>query len=297
LVKRIRPAALAGAPLDREAYTRTLWVFEGITSYYDDLALLRAGVLEPTDYLSRLAATVSRVQRGVGRLRQSLSDASFDAWTRFYKQDENAANAIVSYYAKGSLVALALDLSLRQRSDGALSLDAVMRALWQRYQHGEAVAEDGFEALVSELVDEDMGPFFDQAVRGCDDVPLDIYLAAQGVSLKWQPAERSPAWLGCTFRPGTTDVAVVHEDSPAQRGGLTPGDELVAWQGVRFRAEDETALRCSAPVGEAVELDVFRGDELIRLRVHPAAPARSVCVLESKPGFEACRDQWLFGRV
>jgi len=133
LVKRIRPHALASATLDAEAYTRLLWVFEGITSYYDELALLRAGLLDVTQYLERLAKLLSRVQRGRGRLRQSLADSSFDAWTRFYKQDENAPNAIVSYYAKGALVALCLDLTLRQRSDGAVSLDTVMRQLWHAH--------------------------------------------------------------------------------------------------------------------------------------------------------------------
>ncbi|MEM6986826.1 MAG: PDZ domain-containing protein [Pseudomonadota bacterium] len=297
LVKRIRPAALARATLHSEVHTRSLWVFEGITSYYDELGLLRAGVIEPSEYLKRLAATLSRVQRGVGRLRQSLEDASYDTWTRFYKQDENAPNAIVSYYTKGALVALALDLVLRQRSQGRLSLDTVMRVMWQRHGDGVPVPETGFEELVAELVGEDLAPFFDQAVRSCEDLPMDQYLAAQGVSMKWESGDGAPAWLGCTYSATGNRVAVVYEGSPAQQAGLTPGDEVLAWQGVRFVAANESAYRRSAMDGDLVSLAVFRNDELIECEVTLAPPSQSVCVLDSKPGFESTRDQWLYSRA
>src|SRR5690606_21184804 len=109
-IKRIKPEAFTPFDLNQEVYTELLWAFEGITSYYDDLALVRSGLITPQSYLELLGQTISRVQRGSGTLRQTVTESSFDAWTRFYKQDENAPNAIVSYYAKGALVALALDL-------------------------------------------------------------------------------------------------------------------------------------------------------------------------------------------
>lgn len=298
LVKRIRPRVLAEARLDREVHTRTLWVFEGITSYYDELALLRAGVVDTEEYLQRLSQLFSRVQRGAGRLRQSLAEASFDTWTRFYQQDENAPNALVNYYSKGAITALALDLVLRQRSEqGSVSLDTVMRALWQRHGAGEPLAEDGFEALACELAGQDLTLFFDQAIRGCEDLPMDQYLAAQGVCMRWHAVDRSPPWLGCTFERGCNRIAVVYEDSPAQRAGVTPGDELLAWNGVRFDASEEVRFRCESGAGAVVQLALFRNDELLLKNMILGAPRRSACALKTKPGFEHLRDQWLLGHA
>ncbi|HID48486.1 MAG TPA: M61 family peptidase, partial [Chromatiales bacterium] len=132
-VKRIKPAAFLPYDLLHENHTRQLWAFEGITAYYDDLALVRSGLISGKDYLELLGQTVTRVLRNPGRFRQSVADSSFDAWTRFYQQDESAPNTIVSYYAKGSLLALSLDLTLRQATHQRHSLDDLMRRLWQDY--------------------------------------------------------------------------------------------------------------------------------------------------------------------
>ena len=132
-VKRIKPAAFVPYDLYRETPTRQLWAFEGFTAYYDDLMLVRSGVIPPESYLELLGQTITRVLRGSGRHQQSVADSSFDAWTKFYRQDENASNAIVSYYTKGALIALALDLMIREASNGQRSLDDLMRQLWQRY--------------------------------------------------------------------------------------------------------------------------------------------------------------------
>ena len=126
----MKPAVFTPYDLSEETHTGLLWVFEGITSYYDDLALVRCGLISEESYLELLGQTITRVLRGGGRLRQSIEESSFDAWTKFYQQDENAANAVVSYYAKGSLVALALDLKIRTETDGRVSLDQVMQACW-----------------------------------------------------------------------------------------------------------------------------------------------------------------------
>ena len=129
-VKRIRPEVFKKAGLTREVHTNLLWAFEGITSYYDDMGLVRSGRIKPESYLELLARLITRVHRGSGRLKQSVAESSFDAWTKFYKQDENAPNAIVSYYGKGALIALALDFTLRIETDRRVSLDDLMRALW-----------------------------------------------------------------------------------------------------------------------------------------------------------------------
>ena len=132
-VKRMKPSAFTPYDLSAESHTGLLWVFEGITSYYDDLVLVRSGLITEKSYLDLLGRTVTRVLRGSGRLKQSVEESSFDAWTKFYKQDANAPNAIVSYYAKGSLIALALDLKLRSETNGRASLDDVMKACWEHW--------------------------------------------------------------------------------------------------------------------------------------------------------------------
>ncbi|CAM5181849.1 M61 family metallopeptidase [Oligella ureolytica] len=132
-VKRIKPAAFAPYQLDRATPTSLLWIFEGFTSYYDDLMLLRSGLIDEQQYFDLIAETISRVNNDSGRIKQSIAESSFDAWTKFYQQDENARNQIVSYYSKGSLVALCLDLLIRQHSNHERSLDDVMRYLWQHY--------------------------------------------------------------------------------------------------------------------------------------------------------------------
>ncbi|CAH2796623.1 MAG: Putative protease [uncultured Caballeronia sp.] len=141
-VKRIKPAAFAPYDLSQENYTSLLWLFEGFTSYYDDLMLVRSGLSSASEYFSLLGKTFGGVLRGSERLKQTVAESSFDAWVKYYRQDENAANAIVSYYQKGSLVVLVFDLSIRVQTEGKKSLDDVMRLLWQRYgrdfYHGKA---------------------------------------------------------------------------------------------------------------------------------------------------------------
>jgi predicted metalloprotease with PDZ domain len=139
-VKRIKPAVFADYDLRQESYTSLLWLFEGFTSYYDDLMLVRSGLIDEAAYLKLVSKTINGVLRGSGRLKQSVAESSFDAWTKYYRQDENSPNAIVSYYTKGSLVALGLDLTIRAETAGKKSLDDVMRtvaALWPRFLHAD----------------------------------------------------------------------------------------------------------------------------------------------------------------
>ncbi|HZP86811.1 MAG TPA: peptidase M61, partial [Burkholderiales bacterium] len=189
-VKRIKPAAFTPYDLAREGYTRLLWAFEGITSYYDDLALVRSGVITLDDYLELLGRTITNVLRTPGRSVQSIAESSFDAWIKFYRADENTPNAVVSYYAKGSLVALALDLLLRR--EGRASLDDVMRALWRRYgRTGVGVAEDGIERVAAEIVGHPLDEFFARYVYGTEDPPLDAWLADFGVKYELRTAQNA----------------------------------------------------------------------------------------------------------
>ena len=162
----MKPAAFTPYDLATESHTELLWVFEGVTSYYDDLALVRSGLVTERSYLELLGQTITRVLRGAGRLRQSVAESSFDAWTKFYQQDANAPNAIVSYYAKGSLVALALDLKLRSETEGKITLDDVMKECWSRWgESGEGMPEDGFESVATEVSGIDLGDFLDALIE------------------------------------------------------------------------------------------------------------------------------------
>lgn len=283
-VKRIRPQVFASSDLAEEAYTELLWVFEGITSYYDDLLLLRSGLITADDYFELLGRTITRVQRGAGRSRQSVADSSFDAWIKFYKPDANASNAIVSYYAKGALIALCLDLKLRVETDGRVSLDDVMHACWERYgQSGEGMPERGFEAIAAEVSGLDLDDFFDATVRGTGELPLETLLAQHGVVLnRRRPAtltdrggkaggEEAPlaVRLGATLvrSNDVSEFVAVDNGGPAERAGVAPGDQAVALAGLRLDADNvDRRLRHLAP-GDSMALHVFRDDELLALEI------------------------------
>ncbi|MEW8500367.1 MAG: peptidase M61, partial [Candidatus Thiodiazotropha taylori] len=191
-VKRITPEVFLEQSTQQEVYTRQLWVFEGITSYYDELMLVRSGVISKQDYFEMLAETVTRVMRGSGRFKQTLEESSFDVWTKFYKQDENAPNAIVSYYAKGTLFALLLDLTIRLQSNGRFSLDQVMREMWLRYgKQGKGVPENGIEKVVADVTSLDLQSLFDLGLRSTAELPLTDCLSEFGVAMKLLPAKSS----------------------------------------------------------------------------------------------------------
>ncbi|MEE9321202.1 MAG: PDZ domain-containing protein [Granulosicoccus sp.] len=191
-VKRIKPARFVPYELNAESYTRLLWFFEGITSYYDDLALVRSGLIDTDCYLGLLAKTLTRVQRGAGRRLQSVTDSSYDAWHKFYKQDENAPNAIVSYYAKGALIAMCLDVEIRRATGGMKTLDTLMRQLWQHWLDSEeGLAEDEPELLASKIAGVELKDFFSRALYSTEELPLEEALAYLGVELNWRQRKSS----------------------------------------------------------------------------------------------------------
>ena len=234
-VKRSKPAAFLPYRLDRRNYTRLLWVFEGVTSYYQELMLLRSGVIGIAAFLQRVGELLTRVYRSPGRLKQSLAEASFEAWDILYKPEPNHPNSSISYYTKGALVALALDLTLRFETAGRTTLDHVLRELWTRYgARGVGVPEDGFEKLAAEVSGVDLRAFFDAAVRGTQDPPLAELLAKFGVRLEFRPAAgaedkggtpRPPngetLGLGITFRDRDSglELTSVLDGGAAQRAG------------------------------------------------------------------------------
>lgn len=281
-VKRITAQRLAESDLGAEAYTADLWHYEGVTSYYDDLFLLRAGIIEAPAYLDLVAENMTRIERTPGARIQTLADASFEAWVKYYQPDENSPNATVSYYVKGALVALCLDLMLRLHAH--MTLDDVMRSAWQRWgRTGVPVPEGGLEALAQTVSGLDLRAFFDRALRSTEPLPLAELLAAFGVRAERRAARGSkdaggrsaedgpaPAWLGLQLRAQETRVAHVLAGSPAAQAGVHPGDQVVALDGLRVGAANwDSALARLVP-GRRYPLHVFRDDELIELDIEPA---------------------------
>jgi len=254
------------------------------------------------------------VIRGSGRRRQSVQESSFDAWTKFYKQDANATNAIVSYYAKGALVALCLDLKLRSETGGRVSLDDVMKDAWARWgETGEGMPEDGFEQLCIDVSGEDLGDFFNATVRGTGELPLESLLHGHGVEYclrrssgrkdkggKPSPDNKLPTvWLGATLktRGGKPIFSALMNGGPAERAGVSPGDELVALDGLRIDiAGCEARTRRYRP-GDKSELTVFRGDELISLRMNWSEAPEDTCYLlltdDADDSVKSRRGDWL----
>jgi predicted metalloprotease with PDZ domain len=321
-VKRIKPAAFTPYNLQQENYTELLWAFEGITSYYDDLALLRSGLISEESYLELLARTVTRVLRGKGRLRQSVADSSFYAWTKFYQQDENSPNAIVSYYAKGALVAFCLDSLIKQKTDQAASLDDVMRLLWRRYgMTGVGVPETAVEEIAAEVAGESLDEFFHRSVHDAGELPLAEMLELYGIKLRLRPASsardsggvigksKAPVQdiagrllrvdLGVTFKAdqGFPRLQVVNADGAAQRAGLSAGDLLIALDGLQTTTDNlETLLERYKP-GDEIEVYAFRRDELMTFRLELQAAEASTCYLEidtePAPAQAKARAVWL----
>ncbi len=291
-VKRIKPAAFAPYDLRQPNYTRLLWVFEGFTSYYDDLMLLRAGVIDTPAYLKVLSRTLDQVLGSGGRLKQSVADSSFDAWTRYYKQDENSPNALVSYYTKGALVALGLDLEIRQHSGGSRSLDDVMRLLWTQYGRGffrgqaHGVAEDALPALILQATGVDVADFIQRYAENCADVPLEPALAVQGWQISTQPEAPRPS-LGARLRADHQGVhlATVHEHGAAHAAGLSAGDLLIALDGLRIRTTtDLDHLLDMRQADDQATVHVFRRDELRAYSVRLAAAPIKRQITQAGPG-------------
>jgi predicted metalloprotease with PDZ domain len=281
-VKRLKPVEFAPYDYTRENHTRMLWFFEGFTSYYDDQFLLRAGLIDAATYLKLLSKTVNQVLSTPGRHVYSVAQASFDAWTRYYRPDENTANATVSYYTKGSLVALALDLALRQlpAADGRNkpSLDGVMLKLWQLQRPiahedvARALAEEAQhmpgvmpikagDSLVQAWMD-----LLDRWTQGCDDLPLQTLLTQHGVQWHAQSAPLPQQWgVRLQESQGMTKVQAVMRHGLAEQIGLNAGDELIALDDWRIKRVDDLALWRNA--SKTQTLLIHRDQRLITLSI------------------------------
>ena len=263
-VKRLRPSEFTGYDYTRENYTEMLWFFEGFTSYYDDLLLRRAGLIDDAAYLKLITKTVNQVLQTPGRTVQTVAQASFDAWVKYYRQDENTPNATVSYYTKGSLVALCLDLALRR--EGYTTLDDVMRALWQR-SAGGPMSEADLRAVLRELGGRAFDEELDQWVHSTAELPLAQLLAGQGVALKAEKPQLAQR-LGLRVAENhSVHIKTVLRGSAAERAGMNAGDE---WLGVEVKGQswritklDDVAFYAGSHT--SLEALVARDGRLLRL--------------------------------
>ena len=305
-VKRIKPERFIDYDLFNENYTRQLWFFEGFTDYYDDLMLARAGLITPLEYLEVEAENIGRVLSQSGRLKQSVTDSSFDAWTKYYRQDENAPNAIVSYYQKGAIVGMALDLTIRQRTDGAKSLDDVMRTLWNEYGKSNiGVPERALETIAETATGLDLKAFFAEAIYSTGDIALAPLLGYVGIDIGTRvpginkAGDPLPPTIGARIGAdtnGDAKLAQVFDGGAAQEAGLSAGDTIVAIDGLRVTGHNIERRIKSYAAGSTLEFIAFRRDEMMRFNVTLQAQPASICTLTTRDTpaeAKRQRERWL----
>ena len=315
-IKRIKPEGFMPYDLFNETYTRQLWAFEGITSYYDELALVRSGVISINSYLELIGQTITRVLRGKGRLIQSVAESSFDAWTKFYKQDESAPNTIVSYYAKGALLALCLDLTIRKNTDNQKSLDDVMRHLWDNYgKKSIGIAEGKIEDIASEIAGVDLNDFFKKYLYGVEDLPLAELLSDVGITFNLRPtisaedkggkiskdkSQQNPVSLGTRFSADNLGAKItqVFSDESAENAGLSAGDIIIAINDLQVKKSNIAKIVESYSVGDELIIHAFRRDELkvFKLVLNNAELTTCYLQINEQASTEQCKrkDNWLF---
>jgi predicted metalloprotease with PDZ domain len=306
-VKRIRPAVLGPFDYSQENYTRLLWAMEGMTDYYTFLLLRRADLLTPKRYLAIVGKHIKRYKETPGRLVQSLEEASFDSWIDLYHPYEESRNSSISYYLKGELVSMCLDLEIRGRSGNTKSLDDVMRHLWKEYgARDQGISEDAYIKEAEKATGLDLGQFFRNYVSGTTEVDFPAYFGYAGLDLSTEEKEgdkdedeEKPAFLGIDPEKGdgSLKIAVVVEGSPAQRAGLSAGDEIVALDGTRVALSTMgDALKRYEP-GDKVEVTYFRRARLGTLSVTlgKAPPEKWMIKPKTAPTTEQKRllESWL----
>lgn len=275
-VKRIRPKALEVFDYEAENYTPSLWFCEGTTSFYDLIIPYWAGIYDAKAYLNHLSQEITRYLTTPGRLVQPLSESSFDAWIKLYRPDANSANSQISYYLKGEMVSLLLDLAIRVKHSNTRSLNQVMRQLWEQF----GKAEIGFipaqlKSVIEAVAEFDLTDFFNRYIHGTEELPFNEYFAGFGLRLQSNQDEgdRAP-FIGLTVKTenGREMIKFVEAHSPAQQAGIDPGDELLAIDDFRVSANQlDEHLKDYQP-GDVITVAVFHQETLKLCQVKLAPP-------------------------
>jgi len=284
LVKFIRPENFVNYDLNKEGYTSLLWIFEGFTSYYDDLILLRSGVISQASYIKLLKTQIDRYLQNPGRLVQSVSESSFDAWVKFYRQDENSNNGGTSYYNKGCLVALCLDLGLRLRGS---SLDALMRKLYENAQKGIQVHERTIVDLCNELTGDNWIEQINHLINTTDELPLDQLFPEFGLSYSLKNDKSLPLGLKLVDKLEGVLVQSARRDGAAAQSGLSAHDVIIAIDGLKATAK---LVEKYAKQDGIYSILAFRRDELMSFDVNAAGS--ELTEVELKIEDQAKAEKW-----
>ncbi len=315
-MKRIRPEALGPFDYTKEVHTKDLWAMEGITSYYEVLLAVRAGLLTPAQGFETWMTSWAGHLETPGRAVQSAEMASFDTWIRFYRPDENSVNVAESYYRRGQLLGLALDLAVRRETGGRRGLDDVMRLLWRRFgSKGKGYPEGAVEDAAARVLGSraQARRFFDRYVRGTGTPDLAKLLPAAGLEMNLVPeteegvTDADPVRTRGDFgwktkvENGRLLVAEVREGGAAQRGGVNPGDELVAVDEVRATEDFLRRKAAETRPGARVRATVLRRDRLVSLRLvlggRKAGVWKIVPAEKAAPAAKRLARRWLGGPV
>lgn len=285
-VKRLRPVELGPFDYEHEVYTRSLWIAEGLTDYYADLLLARAGLISEDEYNGQLSAAIKTLQTTPGRRVQTAETASFDAWIKEYRPDENSTNVSISYYTKGAVLGFLLDAEIRRLTADRRSLDDVMRLAFERYSGPRGYTPEEFRRTASEIAGADLGPWFTRALETTDEVNYAAALDWYGLRFEPpDPATPTTAWLGARTRVegGRLLVDVVPRDTPAWTAGVNVGDEILAIDEFRVRPEHLAQRLEAYKPGQRIAVLVARRDELKRLDVVLGATPQATWGLETRP--------------
>ncbi|MEH2271754.1 MAG: M61 family metallopeptidase [Nostoc sp.] len=272
-VKRIRPKALEVFDYDQENYTPSLWFCEGTTSYYDLLIPLRAGIYDVKSYLNNLGKEITRYETTPGRKVQPVSESSFDAWIKLYRPDANSANSQISYYLKGEMVSLLLDLLIRSTHDNQRSLDDVMLKMWQQFGKDEiGYTPEQLQEVIESVAGIDLTDFFKRYVDSTDDLPFNQYLEPFGLQLVAEQQEEPYLGVRINTENGREIIKFVETASPAQVGGIDAGDELLAIDGIKITAGGLSDRLKDYQANDKIEVAVFHQDELRIYSITLASP-------------------------
>lgn len=264
-VKRIRPDALGPFDYENENYTKLLWVAEGMTSYYEGLLLRRAGLISDKEFLDGKATMIEQLQARPGRFETSLEEASMDAWIKYYRQDENSVNNQISYYDKGDIVSMMLDVTIRTSSGGSKSMDDVMRHLYNEFfKKGRNFTPEDFQKVSEMMAGKSLDDFFAKYVRG--EAEIDYAGIVKGIGLSVNVAEPSKgrAYLGADLaeESGRLTIRSVPADTPAYEQGLNTGDQIVAVDGYRASQTFMQSYLGEKKPNDKIKLTIFRFDKL-----------------------------------
>lgn len=262
-VKRLRPAALGPFNYVEENYTTSLWIAEGFTSYFDDLIVYRAGGYTEEEYLAVLEKNINQSENAPGKHIMSVAEASFDAWIKYYRQNENSENSQVNYYVRGGVLATMLDILIIHHSEGKHCLDDVMRTAYQRFwlERNSGYTEDEFKAIIEQYAGISLDRFYADHVFGTKQLPLNDLLHHVGLQLENTMAGQVETDLGITIN-GNNFITAVRRNSAGEKGGLYVSDEVLAINGNRYTAGLLESLTANANVGDTLQILVSKSGRI-----------------------------------